>query len=1141
MTSSRLTSDGRSFEDRLLYFVSSFVIHIETKLNIHYKILEENIKKLGKTGEVITSALEIPVKYLTGSKGVARVLIKPIKILFEERNKKKSYLYVDLAYSFQDNNMDGRKIFVDIGIDVFKSFEHQLMIVDTKNGPRCAMEKLGKEAANRYLNFVKNGKAQESSSKEMRMNKLKARNVVYGKSKICFNKVCNISGNSKLYIISKADNSKQYWSTEDVFEKCGIITKENEFYTSNVSECDRYYYRRLFDGENFSVEYKPVNKPELKFNYKDDSFYSEQDKNILKKINNDDENFKRVLLSTFNEFKDDIENKYRQNNNEINENHNEIKNLLKSLQDSIEEDRIEFYEIMNKHIKNKCELKPFEKVNPPVKKRIEFGSDLLKHRQLFIGRKDELDKLHKILIKHQDPPIISQRVTITGLGGIGKTSLAMKYAYDKLSTCFYHNIVFIESYDTENIVKSFKKLANDMKVPTETTKQDRNINEIIENIYEHLNDETRSLIIFDNVEKYENVKDFIFEGSSLNESYIYTIITSRQKCQDTCNNGILEMIQLKEFSDYDAVNYFTNILTTEKKKCIEKLTKRLGNLPLALKHARSHTPLVKAAENGNQEVVEYFLEKENVEDVSKALECAAANGHSELVDFIYGKYENFLNKDQLIFQSKLRRAIRQKDIEIYDELIQSYPQYKESKFEGAFGENILHFAAKHNDVKIMEIFLNNGIDVNVLDKRKMTPIYYAIENHSKKALKFLLKSNADINNVDKDGETPLHCVINKGNKTLCKIILEKKQKIDTCDKLGRTAIHLAAKNQNEDICKMVLDKKPEINVCDVSGKTPLHYAIEYFYLSKICEMILDEGADINIIDNVGKTPMHYAVEYNHHTALMMMFKKGPKFYIQDESGKTLLHYAVEYSYERICEIILSETQYMNIADNDGNTPMHYSAEFNNESICAMVSEKTPNINVRDNSGKTPLHYTIEYFSSSKICEMIVEKGADISIADNDGKTPMHYAVEYNHETAFIMMFTKEPKFDIQDKFGKTLLHYAVIYNRESICTIILSKAQDINIIDNDGKTPMHYSAEFNNEPICKMLLEKGANVNLKDKLGKAPLNYAIEYCFSVNSVLKMILERSSDDTEILQYTMLSNQTMVVFAKCYWSYIAVERV
>ncbi|XP_077298878.1 uncharacterized protein LOC143920063 [Arctopsyche grandis] len=1306
MMSIKLTKDGGSFEDRLFYFVTNFVFEIETTLKFHHDILEKKIKKSGKAPEVIAGIIGIALKYLTGDDEVAKLLVTPLKIPFENYYEKKSYSYADLAYNLQIDPEEGRKLFVEIGIDVFKSFEYQFMIIDTEHGPRPAMIKLGKDAAHRFLNFVKNnGSTQDSSSTEMSKNKLEARNVVYGKSKkYFFDKFCNIFGNLECYIISKADNSKLYWNTEDLFEKSGIVKRENDefnFYKSKESECERYYYRQLFRDENIlGSEYETVNEPEFKFTYTPDSIYQQHKEIILSKIEQNPENFVTTRRSEIlEELKTEIENHRKLDRNENKDQFDEILKILDSHLDQIKNLITTEHEITRKSIdgvnkkietlSNTIITHPAFKNIAAFKKRIIFG--LFDPVASFTGRQKELENLHTTLFASQKIAIISQAATITGLGGVGKTTLALKYALDYEQ--FYYNIVFIKSEKLENIVKSFKDLATRMGIAVKETeehnqnsdesrKQDRDIKEIVQDIFNNLNDQQKSLIIFDNVENYVDIKDFIFKGSSLNR-YIYTLITSRRKDLYADDNGEFEMITLEVFSEKEAVDYVRYILTNENQDDIKKLSRQLGYLPLALKHATGyiksrnneefsildylkliemkkeiiigpylgncdkiltmtwqisldkiredpvlgelavkifniiaylspedievwklfrkfekdslktknaiillrnyslididtnvrvnvhrvvqqatrhnlknkyeeentlkdafnllnetnfeehavcvweyaseysqllntfyreskygknkngplhllamyrdrtnvekfckkiknidincenasgHTPLDKAAENGNQEVVEYFLEKGNVKDVSNALKYAAANGHYVLVDFICGKYETFLNKDELIFQSKLRRAITQKNIEVYNELIQSYPQYLESKFEGAFGENILHFAAKHNDVKIMEIFLNNGIDVNVLDTRKMTPIYYAIENNSENALNFLLKSKADINNVDEDGETPLHCVINKGNKTLCKIILEENPKIDTCDKLGRTAIHLAAKNQNEDICEMVLEKKPEINVRDNSGKTPLHYAIEYFSSNKMCGMIVEEGADINMTDDAGKTPMHYAVEYNHETALLMMFNKEPRFEIQDIFGKTLLHYAVEYNYETICTSILSNSQNINIPDNYEKTPIYYAIQSNNETICSTLLNKGAKVDLTDKLGKSPLHYAVEY-NNETICEYILSKAQNINITDTDGKTPIYYAIQSNNETICRILLKKGTKVDHRDNSGKTPLHYAVENNDETICEYILWKAQNINIADNDGKTPMHYAIEYNYKAIQEMLLE----------------------------------------------------------------------
>lgn len=58
--------------------------------------------------------------------------------------------------------------------------------------------------------------------------------------------------------------------------------------------------------------------------------------------------------------------------------------------------------------------------------------NLLPPNPCFVGRKDELANIHKLLSQGQGPVVLSQAVEVSGLG-IGKTRTALEYCYRYLA------------------------------------------------------------------------------------------------------------------------------------------------------------------------------------------------------------------------------------------------------------------------------------------------------------------------------------------------------------------------------------------------------------------------------------------------------------------------------------------------------------------------------------------------------------------------------------------------------------------------------------------------------------------------------------------------------------------------------------
>lgn len=130
---------------------------------------------------------------------------------------------------------------------------------------------------------------------------------------------------------------------------------------------------------------------------------------------------------------------------------------------------------------------------------------------------------------------------------------------------------------------------------------------------------------------------------------------------------------------------------------------------------------------------------EKISDGTTPLHMASLLGKKNIFDFIVTQNVNINQVNQSGY-TPLFFALQQKHVEIAEDLIAKGASFKNVTNDG---RNVLHFAAMCGGIDIIKQIIDSepDIDINAVDSRGRSPLYYAALNKNYNAAKFLITKN----------------------------------------------------------------------------------------------------------------------------------------------------------------------------------------------------------------------------------------------------------------------------------------------------------------------------------------------------------------------------------------------------------------
>jgi ankyrin repeat protein len=305
----------------------------------------------------------------------------------------------------------------------------------------------------------------------------------------------------------------------------------------------------------------------------------------------------------------------------------------------------------------------------------------------------------------------------------------------------------------------------------------------------------------------------------------------------------------------------------------------------------------------------------------------------------------------------------------------------------------LHFAISTNDLwtktnkkdvdyqthqqeqlNTIKLLLEKGADIHLKDDKGETPLHLAVRFENLKLVELLLKQGSQVDELTEVEETP------------------------DSPHNGRTPLITAARShKNPEIMACLLKAGAQVNFIDKStGYTSLHYIAaaprndepsKEQALQQAAEVLLQYGADPNlIIEQKGhQMPIHLAAANNHVGVVEALLNKGADVNAKTEKGTTPMGIAAKQGAVEMVQCLLKH--HVDIVES--RALFHASFCRETTEVMDILLKAGADINAPDPQGVTPLFAAV-YAVSLQNVQYLLSHGADTKLHP-PGRTLLQHA------------------------------------------------------------------------------------------------------------------------------------------------------
>ncbi|KAI9737989.1 MAG: hypothetical protein M1834_009359 [Cirrosporium novae-zelandiae] len=370
-----------------------------------------------------------------------------------------------------------------------------------------------------------------------------------------------------------------------------------------------------------------------------------------------------------------------------------------------------------------------------------------------------------------------------------------------------------------------------------------------------------------------------------------------------------------------------------------------------------------------------------------------------------------------------------------------------------FGSTPLHLAVDGKStstdaarMEIVSLLLGHKIDINAKNSNGSTPLYVLVNGKASdetkiKIAEILVDNGADVNARTTRLAIALHRAAARGDIEMTEFLLNRKSDPNTVIDTKWTPLHEAANSEASEINKdkivtMLLDYGADVHAETKNSERPLHYASARGH-ARVAETLINRGAgiDIDVSNTFGWTPLHKAAFNNSIRVLKLLLRKNVNVNAETKKLETGLHFAVVKHHPKVAKILLDYGANIKAVTATGWTPLHEAGNVGEREIAEILLDHGADPNALNSAGWMPLHLAANK-GHAELVKLLLSRGANDQLKNASGKTALDLAKDGKFQTV-VEIFDNPPAVENESRPTQTLerlrnLSFDVSPEREKI-------------------------------------------------------------------------------------------------------------